>query len=121
MNERELLFYLLGILGDSEAKCGVSCVSIDPLLINHIRQQIKQVLFPSQPVVCGSISDEPKKISKSIWDKYKGCQTDDDMYWYNKSMYWYNKTSSPYSSELVNDTILERDSIKKCCHNNKED
>lgn len=110
MNERELLFYLLGILGESENKY----VSIDPLLINHIRQQIKQVLFPSQPVVCAPISDEQKKISKSLWDKYKGCQTGDGMYWYNKTDPW-------YSNELVNDTILERDSIKKCCRNNKED
>lgn len=114
MNERELLFYLLGILGESEDKYGVSCTIISPSLINHIRQRIKQVLFPSQPVVCAPISDEQKKIAKSMFDKYKGCQTGD-------GLYWYNKTDSPYSSELVNDTILERDSIKKCCRNNKED
>lgn len=79
MNERECLFYILGILGESnnDNTSGASWVSTT--LIDEIRKKIKETLFPAKPV-----NDYQKKVAKDLWDKYKNTKHCEDFYWLNK-------------------------------------
>jgi hypothetical protein len=82
MNERECLFYILGILGEPNNASEASFVST--ALIDEIRKRIKKTLFPSSAVVYEPVNDYQKKVAKDLWDKYKNVKACEGFYWLNK-------------------------------------